>query len=115
MLNFTKAAEACGIAQPTLTRSVKRLEEHFGGILLHREQRLTQLSDFGRLMLPLLEETVCAADTVEIHAKRYRRRDIASLRIGLLPSVSSGHLTQPLAELKLDIPNNRVEIIEGRY
>src|SRR5262249_46021884 len=32
-LNFTKAAEKCNVAQPSLTRAIKLLEEEFGGSL----------------------------------------------------------------------------------
>ncbi len=35
-LNFTKAAERCNVAQPSLTRAIKLLEDEFGGVLLHR-------------------------------------------------------------------------------
>ena len=52
-LNFTRAAEACGVSQPALTRAIQRLEEELGGPLLHRERNLTQLSALGRAMLPL--------------------------------------------------------------
>ena len=37
-LNFTKAAERCNVAQPSLTRAIKLLEDEFGGELVHRER-----------------------------------------------------------------------------
>jgi LysR family transcriptional regulator, hydrogen peroxide-inducible genes activator len=30
-LNFTRAAARCKVSQPSLTRSIKNLEEEFGG------------------------------------------------------------------------------------
>src|ERR1700756_1300383 len=36
-LNFTKAAERCHVAQPSLTRAIKQLEEELGGALFRRE------------------------------------------------------------------------------
>ncbi len=35
-LNFTRAAEQCGVTQPALTRAIKSLEEELGGLLFHR-------------------------------------------------------------------------------
>ncbi|MBD8890056.1 LysR family transcriptional regulator [Roseibium litorale] len=49
-LNFTRAAANCGVAVPTLTRAIKKLEEELGGQLFRRERRLTHLTDLGRLM-----------------------------------------------------------------
>ena len=37
-LNFTRAAEECNVAQPTLTRAIQQLEEEFGGDLFRRER-----------------------------------------------------------------------------
>jgi DNA-binding transcriptional LysR family regulator len=53
-LNFTRAAENCNVSQPALTRAVHKLEEELGGLLLRRENNLTHLTDFGRLVRPHL-------------------------------------------------------------
>ena len=45
LLNFTRAAEQCNVTQPALTRAIQKLELELGGILIHREHQLTQLSD----------------------------------------------------------------------
>lgn len=55
-LNFTRAAERCNVAQPSLTRAIKLLEEELGGQLFHRERANTHLSELGRLVKPHLEE-----------------------------------------------------------
>jgi DNA-binding transcriptional LysR family regulator len=34
--NFTKAAEECHVAQPSLTRAIKNREDELGGPLFHR-------------------------------------------------------------------------------
>jgi DNA-binding transcriptional LysR family regulator len=38
-LNFTRAAEECGVAQPSLSRAIKELEGELGGELFRREGR----------------------------------------------------------------------------
>jgi DNA-binding transcriptional LysR family regulator len=53
-LNFTRAAEACNVTQPALTRAIQRLEEELGGALLYRERSLTQLTELGKVILPHL-------------------------------------------------------------
>ena len=53
-LNFTRAAERCNVAQPSLTRAIKQLEEELGGPLFHRERAHTHLSELGSMVLPYL-------------------------------------------------------------
>ena len=53
-LNFTRAAERCGIRQPSLTNGIKALELALGGELFLRTQPI-QLSALGRKVLPCLQ------------------------------------------------------------
>ncbi|CAH0125672.1 LysR family transcriptional regulator [Roseomonas sp. CECT 9278] len=87
-LNFTRAAADCNTTQPTLSRSIQRLEDVLGGPLVRRERSLTQLTELGRAMLPLLQSTHDAAEAVRTHAAAHRCvGGSAALRIGLAPSV----------------------------
>src|SRR5690348_1026907 len=98
-LNFTRAAEACNVTQPALTRAIQKLEDELGGQLLQRERNLTQLTELGRLMQPLLQQTLSAAESAREHASRFRKNEVASLRIGLGPSISARVVTAAVAEL----------------
>jgi DNA-binding transcriptional LysR family regulator len=51
--NFTRAANRCGVRQPSLTNGIKALERHLGGELFVRTAPV-QLSDLGREVLPYL-------------------------------------------------------------
>jgi DNA-binding transcriptional LysR family regulator len=46
-LNFTRAAEACNVSQPSLTRAIKALEGELGGPLFRRERNNTHLTGLG--------------------------------------------------------------------
>jgi LysR family transcriptional regulator, hydrogen peroxide-inducible genes activator len=85
VLNFTHAARECRVTQPAFSRSIKRLEWELGGDLLLRERSLTQLTEFGRSMLPLLEQVKAAADLARDEARHLQSRDSAPLRLGLSP------------------------------
>ena len=54
-LNFTRAAEECNVAQPSLTRAIQQLEQEFSGDLFRRERKLSHLTDLGQRMLPLMQ------------------------------------------------------------
>jgi DNA-binding transcriptional LysR family regulator len=115
LLNFTRAAEMCNVTQPALTKALKKLEDEFGGALIHRERQLTQLTDLGRIILPMLERTFNAAEAARLQAKEFRSKAIAPLRIGLTPSISASLLVEPLSRLSRQIPGLRIDLIEERH
>jgi LysR family transcriptional regulator, transcription activator of glutamate synthase operon len=49
--HLTRAAERLGIPQPTLSRSIARLEAELGGPLCARPGRSIKLTRHGRLLL----------------------------------------------------------------
>src|SRR3954462_5880721 len=112
-LNFTRAAEQCNVTQPALTKGVQKLEQQLGGQLIHRERQLTQLTDLGKEVLPLLARTMASAETVRRKAKDFQRKEVAPLKIGLAPSISASLVLDPIAEIAKFVPGLRVELREG--
>jgi LysR family hydrogen peroxide-inducible transcriptional activator len=51
--NFCRAARRCKIAQPSLTKAIKKLEAEFGRVLFHRTPRV-ELTEFGCALQPYL-------------------------------------------------------------
>lgn len=47
-LNFTEAAQRSGVAQPSLTRAIQKLEDELGGPLIYRDGKDSRLTDLGR-------------------------------------------------------------------
>ena len=112
-LNFTRAAEACNVSQPALTRAIQRLEEELGGPLLHRERNLTQLTALGRAMLPHLEAAHAAAETAAAQAGAFRRREGEPLRLGIEVSLSTHVLAPVLGELQSRIEGFELGLVEA--
>jgi LysR family hydrogen peroxide-inducible transcriptional activator len=48
--SFTRAAKICGVAQPTLSMAIKRLERELGGILFARGTNDVSLSKLGKAL-----------------------------------------------------------------
>jgi DNA-binding transcriptional LysR family regulator len=69
---FTRAAQACGVSQPSLTNAIKRLEQELGGELFYRGPTKTVLSEIGHAVFPHLERmTACMAEAHRA-AERFR-------------------------------------------
>jgi DNA-binding transcriptional LysR family regulator len=109
-LNFTRAAEACNVTQPALTRAIQKLEDELGGPLFQRERNLTQLTELGRLMRPPLEQTLASAEGAKEYATQFRKGGVAELRLGLPPTISGRILVASLKELARRMPDLKVEI-----
>ena len=73
--HFGRAAEACGVTQPTLSAGVKQLEEQMGVLLVNRGSRFQGFTPEGQRVLDWARRIV--GDT------RAMREEINSLRLGL--------------------------------
>lgn len=112
-LNFTRAAEECNVAQPSLTRAIKLLEEELGGELFRREHKLSHLTDLGERMLPLLQQCYEAAQGVKQLAHQIRRGEVASLRLALSHTIDIGLLVPFLTELTRSFPGLELKFLRG--
>jgi DNA-binding transcriptional LysR family regulator len=112
-LNFTKAAEECNVAQPSLTRAIKNLEDELGGALFHRERANTHLTELGRAMFPHIEQSFLAAQSARALALALKRGDIARLRLGFTSSVSCHLFTEVLNGVRGGVPNFELDVEAG--
>ena len=111
-LNFTRAAEQCNVTQPALTKSVQKLEQELGGQLIYRERQLTQLTDLGKEVLPMLERTLASAEAVRRRAQEFQRKEVAPLKIGLAPSISASLVLDPIVDIAKFVSGLQVELRE---
>jgi DNA-binding transcriptional LysR family regulator len=98
-LNFTRAAEECHVAQPSLSRAIGKLEQELGGDLFRRERNRTHLTDLGRAMQPLLRQSFESAAAAKSEAASYASADRIPLRIGLSLTVHLDVIAPMLEEL----------------
>lgn len=103
-LNFTRAADECHVAQPSLSRAVRKLEEELGGDLFRRERGQTHLTELGRKMQPLLQQAYGSAVEAKEQAARYQSMESAPLRVGLSKTVPLALIIPSLAELARALP-----------
>ncbi len=98
-LNFTRAAEACHVSQPSLTRAIKNLEIELGGELFRRERANSHLTELGQVMLPLLKNSYENAVAAKAQAVKMKTGSIATLRIALTQSVDFDIISDSLQEV----------------
>ena len=99
-LNFTRAAEECNVAQPSLTRANKQLEAELGGDLFRRERPAAQLTELGQRMQPLLKQCFEAATGARALATSFKGGKIGTLRIAIAHAIDISLLIPHLDHLK---------------
>ena len=67
--------------------------------LIYRERQLTQLTDLGKEVLPMLERSLACGEGVRRKAQEFQRKAVAPLKSGLAPSISVSLVLGPIAEV----------------
>ncbi len=69
--NFSRAANRCGVAQPSLTRAIQQLESEFGALFI-RDRAGTRLSDLGILLRSEFASIARSANQAQRKAANFR-------------------------------------------
>ncbi|HEV2512983.1 LysR family transcriptional regulator [Bosea sp. (in: a-proteobacteria)] len=112
-LNFTRAAEACNISQPSLTVAIKKLEDEFGGALFHREGKRILMTELGQRLLPFITQMAEQAESVRQAAKDFRLLRQVPLKIGIMNTIGPMRLSALLAGFKEQHPGIELGVHEG--
>jgi DNA-binding transcriptional LysR family regulator len=112
-LNFTKAAERCNVAQPSLTRAIRSLEVELGGELLRRERTLSHLTELGERMAPLMRQCYEAAVAAKAVARSLKKGEATPLSVAVSQSISVATLTRMLSELSRAFTGLHLNLLRG--
>ena len=81
-LHFRRAAERARLAQPAVSRQIKRLEEDLGVQLFIRDRRKVVLTEAGRVFLKEARTILERVNMAQQEARRAERGEIGSLTLG---------------------------------
>ncbi|HVX80531.1 MAG TPA: LysR family transcriptional regulator [Devosiaceae bacterium] len=112
-LNFTRAARSCNVSQPALTKAVKGLEQELGAPLFHREGKQVLVSDFGRSLLPHLQQIIAGAEATHLLADNFRLLNSVPVRLGVMVTVGPVRLSRFLARFQTEYPGVEVAVTEA--
>jgi len=102
--SFTRAAERCNVAQPSLSQQVMKLEQELGEPLFDRLPRRVVLTDAGRMLLPRANSIL--AELQEI--KQGLNEDIEDgrgvLSVGFIPTIAPFVLPRVIKRFSRDFP-----------
>jgi DNA-binding transcriptional LysR family regulator len=103
--HFGRAAEACGITQPTLSAGLKQLEESLGVLLVNRQSRFIGFTPEGQRVLDWARRIVGDARAMHDEISALKRGLAGHLRLAAVPTALPivAELTTPLRERHPDV------------
>lgn len=109
-LNFSRTAEQFCVAQPTLSKIVREIEQEIGVQLFERTTRSVKLTADGEALVGVAirvtqEFAVGLAEFEDVARRRIQRLSIAAL-----PTLAAMVLPGPVAALRTDMPNAFIRI-----
>jgi LysR family transcriptional regulator, hydrogen peroxide-inducible genes activator len=109
--SFTRAAQFSYISQPSLTQSIKKLEDELGGELFIRDRSGCLLTSLGRLVEPNFRKIYKETVTTKADALRFTKLNNIPLRIGLMATIGAQRLSPIFAHYQHEFPNIEFELI----
>jgi LysR family hydrogen peroxide-inducible transcriptional activator len=110
--SITRAAEACGVTQPTLSTQVAKLERELGVTLFERAGRGLRLTNAGRPVLDHARRVLGAVDDLVAAAQDHLDPLAGALRLGLIPTLAPYLLPHLLSGMQASLPRLNPIIVE---
>ncbi len=102
--SFVAAAEQEGVAQPSLSQQIKKLESSLGVPLFDRLGRSVKLTAYGQALLPEAEAVLRQVHRARRSIDALHPEDCGSLTVGVIPTVLPYAMAPPLAAFRLANP-----------
>src|ERR1700722_1088444 len=110
--NFSRAAERCQVAQPSLSQQILKLEEDLGARLFDRLGRSVRITEAGRAFIPraraILEQMDEARSSVAANNADLR----GSVAVGAIPTVAPYLMPAYTAAFAKKYPDAKLRIVE---
>jgi DNA-binding transcriptional LysR family regulator len=111
-LSFTRAAARLGVAQPHLSREIRRLEREIGTELFHRDRRRIALTAAGAAFLKQARRVLAEAEEAVRSAQRAHRGETGRIRVGFSSSAAFGLLPDVIRRFRSERPDVELELTE---
>lgn len=102
--SFSRAAELCGVTQPTLSAGIKQLEDTLGVLLVNRSSRFHGLTPEGERVLEWAKRIVGDTRAMRQEVRSLREGLSGKLRIAVIPT-ALGIVTKLTKAYRIKHPN----------
>ncbi len=111
--HFTKAARELAVAQPSVSKQIRRLEDELGAPLFHRMRGNVSLTPAGEALLPLARRVLVDVAGAESEVQGLTEMRRGRLSVGATPSLSTTLVPQALARYHQSYPGIELVLHEA--
>ena len=110
--NFSRAAEQCHVAQPSLSQQIQKLEAELGERLFDRLPRRAKLTEAGAGFLPRAERILAEVDDAQREVREAKGLMRGAVTVGVLPTIAPYFLPRVIAAFSGTFPGVEVVVQE---
>lgn len=112
--SLIKAAQALGLTQPALTKSLREAEDIVGVRLFDRHARGVQPNAYGTLLADAAQKIINVLSDVEDGFDRIDCHVGGTVLVGTLPTAAAGVIPGVMRQLRMSDPQLIVRVIEDK-
>jgi LysR family hydrogen peroxide-inducible transcriptional activator len=110
--SFSRAAERCNIAQPSLSQQIQKLEQELGEPLFDRLTRRVVLTDAGRNLLPRATTILAELQGIKHAMNQEADSSRGRLSVGFIPTIAPFVLPRVIKRFSQEFPLARLSVHE---
>ncbi|MGP6156581.1 MAG: LysR substrate-binding domain-containing protein [Vulcanimicrobiaceae bacterium] len=110
--SFSRAAEECGAAQPTLSAQIRKLEDELGVELFERDGRTIRVTTAGELILEQARVALDAVRRISELAQSHMDPMVGAIRLGIISTLAPYLLPRALPVLQAALPHAPLIVVE---
>lgn len=103
-MNFGRAAERLGMAQPPLSRQIKHIEDELGAVLFNRGRNAITLTQAGERLYERARNILRAVEDAKLEVRRIGQGAEGRLRIGFVGSATYSILPNIIKSFRANYP-----------
>lgn len=110
--HFAKAAEACGVTQPTLSAMIQKLEKKLGVKLFERSSQQVLPTPIGKMLAEQAHTILAEADRLKAMVDEERNVLSGTFRLGILPTIAPYLLPRLMPYWQRKYPHTKIQVVE---
>jgi LysR family hydrogen peroxide-inducible transcriptional activator len=109
---FTRAAERCNVAQPSLSQQIMKLEQELGQPLFERLGRKVVLTETGRMLLPRANAILAELQDIKHGLDQDVDTGQGTLSVGFIPTIAPFVLPRIIHRFRQTFPQAALTVQE---